>query len=158
MSNSRPSHIAIAKYCRDNYDLMIDLGEPACMACGKFRESSKWEDYERAHIIADMIGGTMEPSNFLLLCKACHALMPNVPDKEYTLKWCRETPNHWATDGKLLMDQLEKEKLPIVLLDKRYLLNAFKKCGTHGAKLTPMTMAWAYRVALEEYQTEQERN
>jgi len=153
---SRPSHDAIAVYCVNNYpELCLDLGEPCCMACAKFREDSSrkdWNRYERAHIVASMIGGSYNPSNFLLLCKECHATMPNVPDKTYVLQWAANCPCYWSSKMGLVWDNLlvdySLDELANVLI--KDVCQTLKQCGTHATVLTPMTIAWAYRVWLNK--------
>jgi hypothetical protein len=69
----------------------------SCWACG----FSKVEDYgeepktERAHIIAHSVGGTNDPSNYLLLCHACHREHPDGATFEEQVEWLENHPS-WA--------------------------------------------------------------
>lgn len=60
-------------YCKN-----LDIGEPACQACGSYNAGklgeSDWDvvGLEKAHIIPWSMGGSDEPSNFLMLCRHCH--------------------------------------------------------------------------------------
>ena len=66
-------------------DYMIGVGwEEAseyCWRCGCKRK------LQRCHIIPDSLGGKDEPSNFVLLCKSCHAEGPNVGDPDIMWDW-----------------------------------------------------------------------
>ena len=60
-------------YCKN-----LDIGEPACQACGGYDtgklEETNWDmaGLEKAHIIPWSDGGSDDPSNFLMLCRHCH--------------------------------------------------------------------------------------
>jgi len=82
-----PSRWEIASFWAARKPLwVVDLGEPACFACGHFKESwdrrkrvpDRWNrsELERAHIIAKGTGGSNEPSNLVLLCSFCHGQAP----------------------------------------------------------------------------------
>lgn len=86
----------IAKYWA-SHDLFcgdIDLGEPACMSCGYFREEwNTWEDAKQlqlCHLVPRSLGGTNDVSNIVLLCASCHDEMPDTIYKKITLKWIKE--------------------------------------------------------------------
>ena len=70
---------------QDECGLSVDWAEAheRCWRCGCENK------LERAHIIPDSIGGKDEPSNFVLLCKRCHADGPNVKDPEIMWDWIR---------------------------------------------------------------------
>lgn len=73
---------------------MVDYGEPSCQGCGCWHistdfgefisgdtEHNEWlanqrwnhSGFEKAHIVAHEYGGSdTDPSNFLILCRACH--------------------------------------------------------------------------------------
>jgi hypothetical protein len=97
---NKPSRFAIARYWAEHeHRFVIDLGEPSCFACGYWNE--RWDDrktaserwnrarLERAHIIADSIGGSCEISNFLLLCRKCHQEAPMTNSRDLMLAWAR---------------------------------------------------------------------
>ena len=83
-----------------------DLSEPRCFACGDtIREPlsnetipMRWArcGLERCHIIAASIGGSLEPSNFLLLCHECHVEAPMTADAKFLLDWAKEHPSALA--------------------------------------------------------------
>jgi len=102
---SRPSRYAIAQYwAQHEHRFVCDLGEPECFACGYWNEH--WDDkksprerwnrarLERAHIIADSIGGSCEVENFLLLCRQCHREAPMTNSRELMLAWARNREAH----------------------------------------------------------------
>lgn len=120
----------IATYWLERNRFVSDIGEPSCFACGYYNED--WDDpakteekrwnysgLERAHIIADYLGGLDAPSNYLLLCKDCHLRAPMTNDYDLTLHWaetqegyyCRTLKNFEA-DFKRLGGQISQvEKL-----------------------------------------------
>lgn len=83
-----PNANKIANYWADNllkkhedgtyYVPNLDIGEPACQGCNGWSEDSpdpsNWERHalEKAHIVGWAMGGSNDPSNFLLLCRHCH--------------------------------------------------------------------------------------
>ena len=83
-----PNANKIANYWADNllkkhedgtyYVPNLDIGEPACQGCNGWSEDSpdpsNWERtaLEKAHIVGWAMGGSNDPSNFLLLCRHCH--------------------------------------------------------------------------------------
>lgn len=56
-----------------------------CWRCGYIK------DLERCHIIPDSLGGKNIPSNYVLLCNACHQEAPNVNDKKFMFEWIKTT-------------------------------------------------------------------
>ena len=109
-----PKHSEIAEYWSTQYPTFppaVDIGEPACFCCGYFMSSwdydpenkkrDTWQKcwnatkskLDRAHIIPHSLGGSNDVSNYVLLCKKCHASAPNVKDREYFLAWVSSTPN-----------------------------------------------------------------
>lgn len=79
----------------------IDLGEPACMSCGYFREEwNTWEDAKQlqlCHVVPRALGGTNDVSNIVLLCASCHDAMPDINNKKIALKWIKEN-NRYIDD------------------------------------------------------------
>ena len=92
-----PSIKRIVDYACENVDesrLACDLGDyptaPSekrriCWRCGRKKA------VERCHIIPHSLGGSNDPSNFVLLCKTCHAECPDVNDKEFMFEWIEKT-------------------------------------------------------------------
>ena len=89
------------------------LDEPACFACGFFKdEESKttgWTTWtkagknglERCHIIPHSLGGSNTVDNFVLLCKKCHELSPDIGDSQFLFDWMKNCPrsffgSHWT--------------------------------------------------------------
>ena len=118
-----PSVVKIIKYWMDNnifedepsswFNPAIDVGEPSCFGCGLWTDNwdikhkdnrrNTWQKcwkgateglgLERAHVIPYSLGGSDEPSNFVMLCAECHADAPNVNNREYFLRWVLRRPN-----------------------------------------------------------------
>lgn len=67
----------------DESTLSVDWAEARerCWRCGCERK------LERCHIIPHSLGGEDEPSNFVLLCKRCHAEAPNLASENVMWDW-----------------------------------------------------------------------
>jgi len=84
--------------------VLIDIGEPSCMACGYYaREWDKpksarerWgkADLDRAHIIAASSGGPDVPSNYVLLCGLCHQAAPMTSSDALMFAWCERRKSY----------------------------------------------------------------
>jgi hypothetical protein len=89
------------------------LDEPACFACGFFKDdsskSTSWTTWtkagnnglERCHIIPHSLGGSNTVDNFVLLCKKCHDLSPDIADSQFLFDWMKNCPrsffgSHWT--------------------------------------------------------------
>ena len=90
--DSRPETYKELSFC-------FDREEPTCFAChdghdGKYdcQGSSGWTKsrLERAHIIPDSLGGSNEPSNFVLLCKSCHKQNPQFISRKLYMNWLKK--------------------------------------------------------------------
>ena len=57
--------------------------DPCCWSCGKN------DTPERAHIVAESLGGSADPLNFLLLCSRCHREQPDTAPREAQMLWIR---------------------------------------------------------------------
>lgn len=84
--SNRTSVSAIVDYWAarvDECDLSVDWSEAEeyCWRCGSPK------DLTRCHIVPHSLGGKDEPSNFVLLCRACHEENPNVADPEIMWDW-----------------------------------------------------------------------
>jgi len=93
-----PSRFSIATYwAKREPKFVIDLGEPSCFACHYFQEhwdepntmQERWNKarLERAHIVADSIGGSVDVENFVLLDRQCHREAPMTNSRELFLQW-----------------------------------------------------------------------
>lgn len=85
-------------YSKTGY--LLDIGEPTCWACGDTfegqfdcteRRSARWADspLQRCHIVPRSLGGSVEPSNLVLMCATCHDLAPNTDAPEILFAWMR---------------------------------------------------------------------
>ena len=86
-----PSIDKIVEYWEVNQcecDLGIDWSEAKgrCWRCSKESKS-----IEKCHIVPHSLGGSNEPSNFVLLCKRCHREAPNVNDSRGMWDWLIST-------------------------------------------------------------------
>ena len=84
----------------DECNLSIDWAEAEeyCWRCGSPK------DLTRCHIIPHSLGGNDEPSNYVLLCRACHEEAPNVADPEIMWDWltAHKSPlykSFWVIEG-----------------------------------------------------------
>ena len=76
-----------------------DYGEPACMACGWWKE--EWDDANtvakkwaksgltRCHVIPKYMGGKDSCENLVLMCDRCHQGQPDSTRPEDTYKFMR---------------------------------------------------------------------
>lgn len=85
-----------------------DWGEPSCWACNWWNRDNPeavdctpeeashpkkfWNAWDRSslqacHIVPHSLGGTVDPSNILLLCSDCHAECCDIPDAKYMKIW-----------------------------------------------------------------------
>ena len=110
-----PATLTIVEYWLSNetpWGGFIDFNEPSCFACGYFKSedshSSGWTSWEKAskkglekaHVVPYALDGSNEPSNFVLLCKQCHRLAPNVGTPQAMFDWMSRSPKsffstHW---------------------------------------------------------------
>lgn len=90
-----PSHQNI---CTGQLELLKKIGIPikfadsTCWGCRREFHSSK---PEKAHIEPFSRGGSDLPTNYLLLCRACHASQPDAASPSYQMRWLNCRPEHW---------------------------------------------------------------
>ena len=141
---------------------VMDVGEPACMACGYYRESwdngkvaARWEraHLQKAHIVARSAGGADSPENFVLLCDRCHAAAPMTVVDRDMIAWCDRRQSRFDQEAAALKQELPVHELSPAdierLADLSYddhasLLDRAVKsigAGTHGSAMTPSTRA-----------------
>lgn len=86
-----------------------DWGEPACMACGWWREGwgnaqgrrsdspSLWRDVEleRCHVVPRYMGGSDDVSNLVIMCSRCHASHLDSADPNVTYDYMRGRAAWW---------------------------------------------------------------
>ena len=92
-----------------------DWGEPDCWACGRYdpqypdigvfeEDPSKhsWATVlkmwgraalHRHHILPVVLGGSNDPSNFVLLCRRCHRDTPHTSNSDIFWAWMRNRPS-----------------------------------------------------------------
>lgn len=68
---------------------LIDDPLNECWGCGEFAP------LQRSHIVARSRGGTVDPTNFLLLCDSCHRQQPDLVAPETLWEWLLER-KHWS--------------------------------------------------------------
>ena len=72
---------------------IIFPGEPSCWGCECDLGGESWDDatvqshVERAHIVADSLGGKDEVSNLFLLCPRCHRASPDTSNRKAFFRW-----------------------------------------------------------------------
>lgn len=104
---SMPSRLAIFNHWKDwLLKRGIDINKPCCWACMRPVPSKKtgtiaqmWstaQGLQRAHIVADSLGGLATPDNFFLLCRGCHGKAPSSGNKDLFLTWA--TRQDWQSD------------------------------------------------------------
>lgn len=140
----------IAEYWEEQRpDWVIDSGEPACFACRYYEAGwTSWENnrLDRAHIIAQSIGGPDIPSNYLILCKKCHQDAPMVNDRELMLSWvtnrepylvrqCREFMHEFAQVGGTEKDLLVLSKNVDSLMHRMDAVAHALKVDSHPARV-----------------------
>jgi hypothetical protein len=80
-----------------------------CFACGYTGISEKsWRNanLSKAHVVPFSLGGSNDPSNFVLLCWVCHQINPETPSREHYLRWLDTAPKskaylEWIALGKI---------------------------------------------------------
>lgn len=84
----------------DECDLSVDWSEAEeyCWNCGSPKELT------RCHIVPHSLGGADKPSNYVLLCRACHEEAPNVADPRIMWDWLAAHKSsfyrtYWVTEG-----------------------------------------------------------
>lgn len=87
IKTSRKQIIEYWETRQDECELSVDWAEAGerCWRCG----CKTNRNLDRCHIIPHALGGKDEPSNFVLLCKRCHAEGPNVSDAEIMWDWIK---------------------------------------------------------------------
>ena len=176
-----PSIIKIIKYWMNNnifeddphswFNPAIDVGEPACFGCHCYtsywdlhqndKRRDKWEkcwqgasnylQLERAHIIPYSLGGSNEPSNFVMLCRVCHADAPNVNNRKYFLTWVRRRKGFLID---MVADNLKlaSEQFPDV---KREMDISKKTKGEKGLDIFDIYIVPEYKDRLDKYMYEE---
>jgi hypothetical protein len=85
----------IKKHWAKKYNDDFYLETKGCWGCGLPRMT------ERAHLLADHVGGSNDPDNFVLLCKHCH---DHIQERWSTTKENSEHMRQLILDGAPFMD------------------------------------------------------
>lgn len=168
-----PTRYKIAEYWATDRDRcqrwkalmpLVDLGEPACFACGFHLESwdvaktpqQRWNrsGLQRAHIVARSQGGSDDLDNIVLLCAPCHRKMPMTTDPEVALRWFKdrvsEVERFGHEEAVELQQELTRHSIEIEHLDseqlrkfRQYLVEQryTKRYGLHGNSASAATRA-----------------
>lgn len=108
----------------DECGLNFDWAEAStvCWRCGCERK------LQRCHIIPDSLGGTDEPSNFVLLCSECHQEAPNIESKEFMWNWiksyyCPFYNTFWQNRAMDEYERIYKKSFPSELKERNIITN-----------------------------------
>jgi hypothetical protein len=91
-----------------NKESVLDYFARTCWGCGWELEDSY---LTRCHVVMDWAGGSMAPSNFLLLCDYCHAEQPEEANRDIQVEWLKERERKWTRiyrESEALLDALRK--------------------------------------------------
>jgi hypothetical protein len=128
----------------------LDIGDPACMACGSVRD--KWSRLERAHLTPRALGGSDDPENIVLLCNPCHREAPDYVDPSFMIQWIISRESwpfgvHFGARGlRRAVEDIGGEDIKSMTdLDYGAPFREFiiERVGTHGPRLTASTVASA---------------
>jgi putative transposon-encoded protein len=130
-----------------------------CWRCGYKKK------LERCHIIPNALEGKDIPSNFVLLCGACHVEAPNVTDSEYMWEWIKDTKSQELYDQfeicKFIKEYTEKygDEILIKLCSypKKHIMKeyekVYEKVSVHfgqSGKVNTSTKHWMFKEVCEK--------
>ena len=141
--------------------------EPFCFACKdmKAHRSKSWGHFDRAHIIPHMLGGSNNPSNFIILCHKCHLENPNTKYEDIYFTWLGSVKNHnlkWSEDllKSLRLFGISDEEL-IILDDfeiiRPIIKETFEEAGIHQG-INVMTYSSLMAMKIKKYFEELEKD
>ena len=150
----------------DETELNFDWSEAHthCWNCGdnKYRKSTKKAPLQRCHIIPHSLGGEDTPSNYVLLCKECHAEGPNTSNTNDMWDWIRSNRTFYPfydtyTLNKALTMFNQKEGYPF--LDKALGIENFNdvlksemdKLGSHFLKINSVTYYYMFKNIIDNH-------
>mgnify|MGYP005749641619 CR=1 FL=1 len=135
-----------------------------CWNCGddKYRKSTKKIALERCHIVPHSLDGKDTPSNYVLLCKECHAEAPNTSNKNDMWDWIKSNHLPFALYGTYKIRKalvMYKQKEGHSFLDKikniknigEVISNEFAKTATHGVKMNISTYYFMFKSIVKNY-------
>lgn len=91
--------------------IIDDLGEPCCMACGKpvgddceeaDNLSTRWNQRKvisslnKCHILAVQFGGGDETENIFLMCERCHKASPDTRNRDAFFRWVYQRKRNFS--------------------------------------------------------------
>jgi 5-methylcytosine-specific restriction endonuclease McrA len=171
-----PSKTQILEYSKNSQDLfektgfLIDWGEPTCWACDIWWDTkydvinpkATWDEcckawekapLQRCHIVPRSLGGSDEPSNFLLMCAECHDLAPDTIYPEMLFKWARSQCHATRLMKKLqqaledlgvdMNDQRQLDNVYLALSSKEFWEWTNDKVGLHGNQRPPFGIGFS---------------
>ena len=141
---------------QDECGLSVDWTEAhkLCWRCAQRRK------LQCCHIVPDVLGGSDEPCNLVLLCAQCHAEAPNVADPAFMWPWLRAHAvafygTYWYTRGIHEYEFIYGEKPFVGVQDAASLLprvcvavhKYVKQTSRHWGQgmPNPATIAWLIR-------------
>ena len=135
-----------------------------CWNCGddKYRKSKKDTSLERCHIIPHSLNGQDIPSNYVLLCKECHAQAPNVLNDKDIWHWIKSNYVPLSFYGTYKIRKalvMFKEKEGYSFFDKAKRIKNFNKVlqiemgkiSTYGTKFNVATYYYMLRSIISNY-------
>ena len=145
----------IIKYHSDNaseLQLNVDICDLAirCWRCGEIRR------LHRCHVVPASAGGEDIPSNYVLLCNACHEVAPNINNPKRMFDWLYATHSDtynsfWGLETNKAYKQIYQKDLQSEML-KRYKINSIlfdelmskkiEECKTHIGHGRLNTSTW----------------
>lgn len=135
-----------------------------CWNCGdnKYRKSKKTASLERCHIIPNALNGQDIPSNYVLMCKECHAQAPNVSNDKDLWNWIKSNYIPFSFYGTYKIRKalvMFKEKEGYSFFDKVKIIEDFNKVlqiemgkiSTHGPTVNAATYYYMFKSIVNNY-------
>ena len=142
------------KRIRDSYSIEIEnliyleYDMYTCFACNK--PTSR---VERCHIIPHANGGTMEPSNFVLMCPTCHKESPTINNEKIFWTWLDSVDDYFTsrlnTIRECIPSDLQNSDALPTAQDVIAMLNSYD-VPLVGGKLSDSTLAGVLSESLEQ--------
>lgn len=112
------TNFELATYWSNLGEFDIDLNYPCCFACkGPFITRWDTSTLQKAHLIARVSGGSVDPSNLVLLCIRCHREAPMIGTSvEFMKEWVQKRDSYASyLIGRIHMELSNLETLPDIL-------------------------------------------
>jgi len=134
-----------------------------CWNCGdnKYRKSKK-NSLQRCHIIPHSLNGNDIPSNYVLLCKECHAEAPNTSNPHNMWEWIKSNyipfsfnDTYKIRKALVMFEQKEgysffDKEINIEDLDTA-IKSEMCKISTHGNKMNVVTYYYMFKNIIRNY-------